>query len=260
VVHDIDVAWLATRRDPVSWLNYAFVWLAVHQLGFAWRDGKLAGRSRVLLCAAGGLATLALLVRFAPYPVSMITVPGDEISNASPPTLALLALGVFHAGLVLALEAPARRWLRGAWVWTATIFVNGAIMTLYLWHATVMVLLVELAYLLGGAAFAPAPNSATWWATRPLWILVLLVLLSIFMLLLGRFEASTRASVRAPAAWRSVAGALAVCACLAALAIGGIGAPGLLGLRGWAVLSTVAGALLLGVVELPLWRSAPAVR
>jgi fucose 4-O-acetylase-like acetyltransferase len=253
----VDAAWLSIGHDPLSWANYAFVWLAVHQLGYAWHDGRLAGPARPLLCAAGGLAALALLVALAPYPVSMITVPGEEISNSSPPTLALLALGVFHVGLVLTLEVPAHRWLRRARIWTAIIFVNGAIMTLYLWHATVMILLVELAYLLAGAALALEPNSRMWWATRPLWILTLLAMLSPFVLLLGRFEASWRPSATVPATWRSLAGAVAVCAGLAALAISGIGAPAS---AFWRVLPTLAGALLLGAVQLPSRRSEPASR
>jgi hypothetical protein len=74
--------------------------------------------------------------------------------------------------------------------------------------------------------------------------------LSLFVLLFGRFENAGRASAEPPATWRSVVGALAVCAGLAALAIGGIGAPSWPGLRIRAVLATVAGALLLGVLRL----------
>ena len=84
-------------------------------------------------------------------------------------------------------------------------------MTLYLWHVTALVLVVGLAYWLGGIGLGSVPNSAAWWATRPLWIALLsrgapTVLVAVF----GRFE--QRARVRAgapPPAWHSVAGALA---------------------------------------------------
>lgn len=253
----VDAAWLASGADPLSWVNYACVWLALHQLGYAWRDGALAGPTRTLPLAIGGFATLALLVRFAGYPVSMVTVPGEEVSNASPPTLALLALGAAHAGLVLAMEPPARRWLERRWIWTATVLVNGVIMTLYLWHATVMVLLVGLAHWLGGAALAIPPDTPGWWATRPLWVLVLLGVLSGFVAVFGRFEArGLTGPADAPPAWRSVTGAIAVCTGLAALAIGGIAAPTVLGLRAWAVGLILLGAVVGGLVRVP--RSSPA--
>ena len=251
----VDAAWLVSGRDPVSWLNFAFVWLAVHQLGYAWRDGWFARPARALLWATGGLVVLGVLVGCASYPISMITVPGEDVSNSSPPTVALLALGVFHGGVILAAEQPALRWLSRGWTWTVTVFVNGAIMTLYLWHATAMVLLVELTYRLGGAAFAIEANSAAWWATRPLWILSLLILLSVFVSIFGRFETfAQRPGEPPPSAWRSIAGAVAICAGLAALAIGGIGSTGLLGIRAWPVLLTLAGGILVAAVRLPGFR------
>jgi peptidoglycan/LPS O-acetylase OafA/YrhL len=248
----VDAAWRVSGRDSVGWLNFAFVWLAVHQLGYAWRDGWFAGAARALLWGVGGLAALAALVGWASYPISMVTVPGEEFSNSSPPTLSLLALGVCHAGLILAVEQPACGWLRRGWAWTATVFVNGAIMTLYLWHATAMVLLVELAYRLGAGAFAFEPNSAAWWATRPLWVLCLCMVLSMFVSIFGRFETfAKRLGEPPPSAWRSIAGAVAICAGLAALATGGIGTTGLVGIRVWPVLLTLAGAILVAAVRLP---------
>jgi len=238
VAFNLHMGWL-------RWANYGFVWLGVHQLGYLWRDGRLAG-PRALWWAAGGLALLIFLVTFCNYPVSMITVPGEELSNSRPPTLALLALGVFHGGLVLAAEAPARRWLRRRNAWAATVLVNGSIMTLYLWHATVMVLLVGLAYWLGGIGLHYAPASGIWWATRPLWIALLLMGLAGFLALFARYEQrGARAGSHAAApAWQNVLGAVAVCWGLAALTFGGISDDGAAGLRFWVVLATLAGAAL----------------
>jgi hypothetical protein len=251
----VDVCSRAYGQLAVGWLNFAFVWLAVHQLGYAWRDGWFAGPARALLWGAGGLATLIALVGLASYPISMVTVPGEELSNASPPTLALLALGLFHGGVLLAAERPALRWLGRGRVWTLTVFVNGAIMTLYLWHATAMVLLVEVAYRLGAGAFAVEPGSAAWWGTRPLWVACLLVVLWPFVSIFGRFESSAQHRGESPPpAWRSLAGAIAICAGLAALAIGGIGSTGLIGIRVWPVLLTLAGAILVAAVRLPRLR------
>jgi hypothetical protein len=192
---------------------------------------------------------LIFLVCVASYPVSMITVPGQEVSNSRPPTVALFALGVFQAGLVLSLEAPARRWLQGSRSWTTTVLVNGTIMTLYLWHVTVMSLIVGLLNLLGGIGLGVQPNTASWWSSRPLWIAFLGAILLIFIALFGRFEQSARggASTALPG-WRAVAGASGVCAGLAILALNGIGSDGPLGIRYEAVLLALVGAaLVLGV-------------
>ncbi len=195
----------------VRWINYGFVWLGVHQLGYLWREGRLAGAARALPWAAGGLALLVCLVVFASYPVSMITVPGEEVSNSRPPTLALLALAALHVGLVLAAEQPARRWLRRSRPWTATVLVNGTIMTLFLWHLTVMALIIGLANLLGGIGLGLPPATGLWWLSRPIWILILFSVLVPFLAGFGRFEQAARAkTASAPPAWRSVGGAAAL--------------------------------------------------
>jgi hypothetical protein len=239
----VDVVAFSSDVPLLRWANYAFVWLGVHHLGYVWRAGKLSGPARALGLAACGLAVLIVLVTVAGYPVSMITVPGEGMSNSRPPTLALLALGMFHAGLVLAVEGPARRWLQRIGPWAATVLVNGTIMTLYLWHATAMVLIVGLANLLGGIGLGLEPGSRDWWLTRPVWILACGAVLVVFVALFGRFEQSARAGGPAVVpAWRAVAGAAGVCVGLTALALGGIGAPGPLGIRIWIVLLTLVGA------------------
>jgi len=56
-----------------------------------------------------------------------------------------------------------RRWLDGPRAWAATVLVNGTIMTVYLWHLTVLALLVGLAFLVGGFGLHFVPGSGQWW-------------------------------------------------------------------------------------------------
>ena len=229
----------------LRWANYAFVWLGVHQLGYLWRAGGFGEPGRALLWAAGGLALLVALVVGASYPVSMITVPGEEVSNSRPPTLALLALGVFQGGLLLALERPARHWLRGARLWTATVLVNASIMSLYLWHMTALVVLIGLMNLAGGFGLGLEPGTSSWWLSRPLWIATLALVLAPLLMIFTRFERGRDRPGSAPAAWRPVAGALMMCAGLALLALGGIGADAAPGVRVGVVALAFAGVLLI---------------
>ncbi len=251
----VDTIAFSIGFSTLRWVNYAFVWLSVHQLGYLWRDGRIAGPVRALSWAVAGLAVLMFLIWAASYPVSMISVPDELISNSRPPTLALLALGALHAGIVLLMETPMRRWLRRPGPWTATVFVNGTIMTVYLWHNTVMVLMIGLLNLLGGVGLTFEPDTAVWWMTRPLWIGLLGAILAvIFVPVFNRFERRARAgAAETLSVWRTIGGAAAACFGLSILAMKGIYAEGRLGIRIWTVLLVLAGATL--VLGLPRRRA-----
>jgi fucose 4-O-acetylase-like acetyltransferase len=167
-----DVAHYGLDQPWVGLGNYAFVWLAVLELGFLWRDGTLRVRAFVpWTMLAGGLALLIALVTSFDYPISMITLSKADRSNAFPPSLALLALGVAQAGAVLLLERSANRWLERPRVWLAVATANSMIMTLYLWNMSAVVLAAVLVFPTGIAP-QPEPLSAAWWLLRPAWIVL----------------------------------------------------------------------------------------
>jgi hypothetical protein len=242
-----DALFFAADLRAVGWLNYAFVWLAVHQLGYAWHGGQFSGALRTSIFAVGGLALLLALVVWGPYPVSMVSVPGEAVSNSLPPKLTMLILGIAQSGTLLALETPLRRWLERPVAWTATILVNGMIMTVYLWHITAGALVIGLALLAGGVGLDLVPGTGPWWLARPLWMLAYVAALAALVPLVGGFERG-RPPAAPVAAWRQVAGALLVCVGLALLALGGVGGEGWLGLRIWALLLPFAGAWLGGLL------------
>ncbi len=250
----VDVAFFRGHR-ALGWANYLFVWSAVHQLGYAWSEGELAGLRRTLPMGVLGLAALFLLTTSGPYPVAMVGVPGDAFSNTTPPKITLLALALAQCGLLLSLERPLRRVLERARIWTATVLVNGMIMTVYLWHLTAMVLWIGLAHVLGGFQLGHAPASAEWWRARPGWIAMLTLVLLPFVLAFGRFERPAPVAV-APPAWRLVLGASLFVLGLAQLALAGIGGEGWLGLRVHVLALPVLGALLIGIGG----RAAPRAR
>lgn len=247
VLAALDDALFFAGFPAVGWLNYLFIWLAVHQLGYAWMDGRVASRSVRLGWGLVGLATLVALTVTGPYPISMISVPGAEISNTLPPKLPLLALAIAQAGLLLAFESPLRRWLGRPGPWTAAVLLNGMIMTIYLWHSTAMILIIGLAGWLGGAGLGVEPMTAGWWAMRPLWLGLYALTLAAMLPVVARFE-RLPPPARYAGATRQVAGALVMCLGLAMLASDGLGGPGPVWVQALAAATPFGGALLGGLL------------
>jgi len=180
----------------IGYLNFAFVWLAVHQCGFFYADRipLLDDRRWVASAAIGSLALTVLLVVWGPYPVSMVTLPGESVSNMTPPSLALLTLSFWLMALALLLRVSGRGLLARPSVWRATIAANGVPMTSFLWHLTVIVA-VTGALVAAGAPLFPTIGSTAWWLLRPPLLLLMAVVLFGVVLLFRRFER--------PAPWRN---------------------------------------------------------
>jgi len=243
----IDVVTFAFNVPYINFVNFIFIWLAVHQLGYAWSEGYFANPKKALLWGLGGLLALALLVGFGPYPVAMIGVPGEDVSNSMPPTIALLALGIMQTGFALALQPLAQRWLSKINAWTSVVLINGMIMTIYLWHLTAFVLVLLVAWLLGGIGLEVAPGSATWWFARPIWFVLYIAALMPLILLFSKFEQASPKAIHDMVHWRLVAGLLLMCAGLGATAAVSIASPlGVTGVRLWIVALPFVGAAIAG--------------
>jgi fucose 4-O-acetylase-like acetyltransferase len=246
----VDGAFFVGDLHWLGWSNYFWIWLGVHQLGYAWRDGRMGSRAQLLTYSALALAALVLLVFAGPYPLAMVGSPDEALSNSRPPKITLLVLGIFQFGLLLAIEKPMRRLLAGLRVWAATVLINSMIMTLYLWHLTVMVIIVSLLYLAGGPGLGLQPGSPEWWFARPIWIAVLYAVLLPVTLLLAPLERRVRAAdAVVPAAARQVGGAVLICVGVALLALLGFGSAPLPGLDVAAFLMVIAGAATSGLLH-----------
>jgi fucose 4-O-acetylase-like acetyltransferase len=178
----VDVARYGFGLRYLGVANYVFVWLAVLQLGFLWRDGKLTNRGWMPWTMMGaGVVVLVGLVAVADYPVSMVGLTHAVRSNTFPPSLALLALSVAQTGTVLLFQRAGNRWLLRPRVWLSVAVANGMVMTFYLWNMTAAVLAAVLV-LPTGIAPQPEPLSAAWWWLRPAWIAVCAICLVPFLL------------------------------------------------------------------------------
>ncbi|MCZ6826164.1 MAG: acyltransferase [Gammaproteobacteria bacterium] len=245
----VDIAFFAADIRWLGWTNYFWIWLSVHHLGYAWRDGRMGSSAQLMTYSALGLLVLMLLIFTGPYPLAMVGSPDEGLSNTAPPKISLLALAIIQFGLLLAIEKPMRRMLSGLRVWAATVLINSMIMTVYLWHLTVMVIIVSLLVLAGGVGLGFEPGSSAWWLTRPLWIGVLYTALLPVALLMAPLERRARAPDAAvPAATRQVGGAVLICLGVAMLALFGFGNAPLPYLDIAAFLMVVAGSAISGLL------------
>lgn len=179
-----DVARLALGTPWVAAPNFLLGWLIIHQMGFAWRDGRLPARPGVgIPIAVASLVTLALLTLAGPYPVSMVRVPGADFHNTAPPSLALLALAGAQVGVTVAVRDHASGWLRRRRVWVGVMGVNAVIMTVFLWHMAAAIVAALLLYGTGLLPLVPL-GSAEWLVWRIPWVgacaVVLGVLVAVF--------------------------------------------------------------------------------
>ena len=176
--------------------GYLFGWLAIHQVGFFWRDGRLRfGGLAWLPTLAGGLVALVLLTVVGPYPVTMIDVTGERIKNASPPSLAMLATATAQIGVILLVRPPAERWLWRRGPWRVVVAGNAVVLTIFLWHMSAVLILVGA---LWWAHLLPTPPVGTvdWWLWRIPWLLLLSAVLAVLVAVFGAVE------VRRPRALR----------------------------------------------------------
>jgi hypothetical protein len=207
----VDVARFGFGVPFVGFANVAFVWLAVHQVGFLYADGRL-GRGLGVVLAGVGLTATVLLTTVGGYPVSMVGVPGERVSNMSPPTVALLACAVWLIGLVVLARGPVTRWLDRPAVWRGVIVANGLAMTTFLWHLTAMFLASAATLALGVAQ--PPVGSPMWWLYRPVWIAALLVPTVVLVTVFRRADRPRPARVPdEPAPRRTPLAALGVALC-----------------------------------------------
>ncbi|MFJ6016755.1 acyltransferase [Streptomyces sp. NPDC092952] len=166
-------------------VNVAAGWLVPYCLGAAWARGELCGRRTGWTLLLGGAAATAVLVRWGGYPASMVGVPGTEISNLDPPTLAVVTFGLAQCGAALLLLGPLRRMLRRPALWAVVAVLNLSAMTVFLWHQTAMIAVTAL----GLAAGTPLPGLHTP-PDHPGWVLARLAWLPVFAVALALCRAA----------------------------------------------------------------------
>lgn len=176
----------------VGWINVLAGWLVPYSLGVLWAGPHRARIERLgaPLLVAGALAC-AGLIRYCGYPVSMVGVPGEAISNLNPPTAAAVAFGLAQCGLALLVRAPLRRALsRHPGIWAAVALVNLSAMTVFLWHQSAMLAVTSIGIGLGGLpGLGTVPDGLPWIAARIGWMSAFAAVLLALWAVFHRWEA-----------------------------------------------------------------------
>lgn len=214
----------------LGWVNVVAGWLVPYSLGASWgRGGGLPGRSEEggppgraggggppgrggegglpgrragwALLLGGGAAT-AGLVLWAGYPAAMVGVPGAEVSNLDPPTLAAVTFGLAQCGAAVLLLGPLRRALRRPLAWAAVAPANLSAITIFLWHQTAMIAVTALGLFAGQAlpGLHTVPDSAGWVTARLAWLPLFCVALAACCAAFRGYERPDRADARLAAA------------------------------------------------------------
>ena len=177
----VDVLRYSTGVTAFGLLNLVFLWPLVQQIGFLYADGTLQRLPRWSLVgvAVAAFAIVGLLGELGPYST-------DMLDNLNPPTTPLVFIGVGQIALFVlakpALDALLRRRAAQGFV----LFLGTRLMTIYLWHLLVVILVAALAII--APSLVPAVGTAAWWWVRiPADLLIFGVLIALSFAV-ARFE------------------------------------------------------------------------
>jgi hypothetical protein len=183
----------------IAWLNMVFVWGLAFQLGFYYDQIVAASRRIDWTLTLIGLFGLVGLVFSGLYPGSMVGVPGQG-SNMAPPTLCIVALAMFQAGVAeLIRPAVEVRLARSARWRRATEVMTRFALPLFLFHTTGMALSRAIEWLIRGSVNEPTAPDLGWWLGRPLAIVGPLLCTLPVIYLFGRRRPGSRRRTERPA-------------------------------------------------------------
>jgi peptidoglycan/LPS O-acetylase OafA/YrhL len=236
----------------VGFVSYLLLWGGVHQLGYRWADDRLPRPRAALAIGAAAVAVALALIGGLGYPGSMVAVYGAELQNTDPPSLALWAYAIAQISLVVAVRHRLARVLERPRVWAPVAVAGSAMLTLFLWHMTAMVAVAAAVHPTGVWPRLDRID-ATWWAMRPVWLLLCLLALAAVVAPAHRFERQPDPVPR-DGPVRAGAGVVVFAAGMGMLMTDGLHAPeGPLGLHLVPLAAVLVGLALLGALRPRRW-------
>lgn len=248
---------LATGLDQLqntAWagfgfVNYLLIFAFCQQLGFLYADGRLVevGTPVWVLTALGAAGALIALTALGPYPVSMIGLPGQDMSNMLPPSVCVIAVAVLQLGIAMAVRPALAPLLQRRRFWFVVAAVNRSVMTIFLWHLTAITMVTGIVLLAGWTLVEP--GTGTWWWHKVLWLAAASAVTLIIVALLSPIETRMSGTGSSHAVgWSSAAGIVLVALGMTMIASAGFADP-----------FTRGGVALAGLTFAPAWGAAAVV-
>lgn len=196
----------------IGQVNWILGWLLFQVVGFAWRDGLLPTRRRIVAVAATLWAAAVTAVAVGPWPIAMVHHEGLTHSPTHPPSVALLLFGGVYAATAVAL-APwfSARLARSPRAWAAVVAGNAVSLTVYLWHFTAFVAAAAGFHALGWLPTASVA-SAAWWLQKLPMMGAATAVLAVIVALVSGVERRALLAPRQP--WRGNEASMLVAAAL----------------------------------------------
>jgi hypothetical protein len=162
----VDVTRFRHDGSDFGYVNMILVWGFCHQLGFFYERIVDAGRRMGWLLASAGVLGLSALVYSRAYPGSMVGVPGDKFSNMAPPTMCIICLVIFQAGIAVLIRPWVLRHLEESDRWARfSDVMNRFSMPLFLFHTTGLAIAMYVGRRIG--YYHKLRPDLRWWIYRP---------------------------------------------------------------------------------------------
>lgn len=149
----VDAVRLTGGSTELGYVNF-IVWLVPAALGIGYLRDLLSRRTAAVLAGVVLVIDLALVL-VGPYEASLVTVPGQRLSNLAPPSLLLAGHAVMLCCAAIAVSPWLRRLAGRPRVWWLTVIGNTGAMTLYLWHMPALLSVLVIGHLAGVARTTP---------------------------------------------------------------------------------------------------------
>lgn len=181
-IERIDVTRYGIGSELAGFPNVLFVWLLCQQVGFFLYNGSFARQKwwTLVVIIVGGFGLLWAMVTWCGFSISML-------GNQWPPTLTMGVLAVTQAAALTLAHRPLTALMSMRWAQGVVFLVGSRLMTIYLWHLPMIMILTGVQLLL--PLPMPEPGSTAWWWTRIPFFIAVLFAVWILSLAIGRFEA-----------------------------------------------------------------------
>ncbi|TDQ54256.1 acyltransferase family protein [Actinorugispora endophytica] len=215
----VDLLRFTTGVSELGYLNVAFVWIGVYQLGFRYAGGALT-RTPSLVMTVCGFGIAIALAAFGPYSLNMTGVFAVEASNVNPPTLVLAALAAGQIGTAMLLRGRILAWTDHRLPVRLLDWARPRLMTVYLWHLVPMAVFTGVA-VVGAGVDTPSPFGLAWLGWSVLGIVVMTPMLWPLVQWTARFEEPPRVAYGSPGLVRVIVAGLLIAGGLLTLTIVG---------------------------------------